>query len=252
MLTLNDELSYSILYFPRYRGMSITTIWQNYPILSSLPSYTSGPPNHPRDQNLQHYTSFGDMLIWVRHCFFFFFFFFSLADFPHTGSTQCNPKTDCLCNVTFNSKQPPLSIGRRMERPEDASVSHCRVRCVLLAVCLCLCLCLFLCVQMGLGLGSEFRSSTWTIWYLLPLEAWLNIVSLSLSVSADVGLTALTPILTLAGSAGQVQVGFHSGLLRCHLRLQSTFLGSFFALHLRNRIGPLQWIDALRTPYISC
>ena len=34
MLTLLDELSYSVLYFPRYRGMPITTIWQNYPILS--------------------------------------------------------------------------------------------------------------------------------------------------------------------------------------------------------------------------
>lgn len=34
----------------------------SYPMLS-LPSGTSGPPSHPRDQNLQHCTPFGEMLI---------------------------------------------------------------------------------------------------------------------------------------------------------------------------------------------
>ena len=128
MLTLLDELSYFILYFPR----ASWHVHYNHMAELSYPSYplcllTRVDP---------------EMILVIKTCstvlhlgvFSFDFDAVSFSAFPHTGSTQCNPKTDRLCNVTFNFKEAPSSIGRRMERPEGASVSHCRVRCVLLCV----------------------------------------------------------------------------------------------------------------------
>ena len=79
--------------------------------------------------------------------FFFFFFFFFLFSLSPSLSLLLTFHTLYLCSATprpidgamsrSTSRSPPRRSEDAWNNQKDASVSHCRVRCVLLAVCVC-------------------------------------------------------------------------------------------------------------------